>query len=180
MLIYLLSIAFYIFVLIKGVGEKGLISKLLIASAIALSGYNLYRIFAGEISDTFIINLLLAIIPGVVFLVGIVLLFNDNSENNKNTKPQNNTSYFNVNITDNEITQSATHPQSVQLPTNEPKNNIQYCNAKIDGYGMCDVTETQDYTKITMKADGKIYDFYVQGPNIVAYSTDKTTKIQNY
>lgn len=185
MVIYILSIVFFIFVLLKGIGETGFIPRLLITLAIILAGYNLYMIFTGELSDIFFINLLLSIIPGIALIVSTAFLFDTNSfDTNSNNNNKNTTPHFNVNIVDNETTNTLNTPQyaSTQSADNftPQQNKIFYKNARIDGYGTCDVTETDEYIKITMKSDGKEYNFYMQGPNIVGYSTDKISKPQNY
>ena len=185
MFIYLLSIVFFVFVLLKGVGKEGIFDKTLIVSAVIVAGYNLYRIFLGEISNSFIVNLLLCVVPGIVFFVGLVLVFASKTETSEKKSSKNisnqNKAFYKENIVDNETTKS-NYKTSDNGTHIDPDNDapLVYKDSKIDGFGSCDVEETSEFIKITMKNEGKEYEFYVKGQNIVAYRFEGMSSPQSY
>ncbi len=186
MIIYLISIAIFIYIFFNGFDGKDKKAKILTLIAVAVSGYDLFYIISGNISQVFLINLLLCIIPAIVFFVGLLFL-SDNSpdktkeDDNIDEKPtEEKNNKFNVDIIDNEISSirsPETNDSKTYLTGNEP---INFQNAKVEGFGSCDVIETTEYMKITMRADGKEFEFYVKDANIVAYRLEGMTKPQSY
>jgi hypothetical protein len=72
-------------------------------------------------------------------------------------------------------------PQAPAQPEPQPQYEpISYINAKIEGFGSCDVVESAEFVKITMRAEGKEYEFYVKDQNVVAYRAEGMSKPQSY
>lgn len=198
MLVYLLSFVIYVWAFFSGFGEKGVKSKILTVSAMIVASYNIYAIFTKSISNNLFVNILLCIIPLAVFLIGLLFIDDkdDSKEKNHSYKSSKKTAQYEsvnkTNIVDNELTnKQQSSKQETDFSEDSDDNNIthtplnedekiNYKDSRIDGYGSCDVEETDEYIKITMKADGKEYDFYVENGNIVAYRTNNSGKVESY
>ena len=114
---YLVSIVLFIYVFFKGYGEEGTKAKILTVIGIFFSITDLYLILNEEISYSFLLNLLLAIIPVIMLIMGAIFLSGgkpseDGQRTKRPTKPFK--SFYNINIVDNEVYSGQAPTQNIQ------------------------------------------------------------------
>lgn len=194
MMFYLLSIVFYIYGFLNGLGEESKKGKIITWAYVIVSAINLWMIYTNHISYSILINFLLSVVHIAALLLGLLFALTSKKKNNEKDGRSdiNHESKFNANIVDdgrysNPVENNPVYKQDVDnnnafdyeqglISDNTP---INYNNLRIDGH-MFDVHGTYSNYKITIYNNGTACEFYVQNGQIVAYRTDGMKNPKSY
>lgn len=116
MLFYLISLGFFIYVFMSSFGIKTKKATILNISSCVLAVSLIYYIFSEELTDSFILNFLLSLLPALGGLISLFSFYTTASEKSTEKVVRKGTPVFNVKIVDNEIT-AASYPSQAHNPT---------------------------------------------------------------
>ena len=184
MLIYILSLVFYVYAFFNGFGDENKKGKFITWGCAIVSIINLYRIYSNHISYSLIFNFILSLIHLAALFFSVLFLFASKSKNDNTSDYSKRESKFKETIIDdgrysNPEVKEYGAEQCQNTSTTNTEFPIDYRNMRVDGH-MFDAQGTYSDFKITIHNNGGIYEYYVKGGKIVAYRTDGMMNPKSY
>jgi hypothetical protein len=190
MLFYLISLAFLVFVFFSSFGEKTTKAKVLNAIGIIVGIITIYYIFADELTDSVIINILLSAPLALGVLLSLLDVTDKKDRKQQSVQPNQQTA-VNMNINNNlpvsptyntPTTTYNTAPvqPNIPLPQEEEEINIVEYDNITSAAGIAKAKGTQEAFSIAVYRNNIRYVFNIVDGQMVSYKTPNMTSEKKY
>ena len=180
----IISIVLYFATLFLGITEENAKGKIIAVGTAALALVNFYIICSSGISNHFLVNIIFGALHFCALLIALLMLIPGKPKSEK-TKPQE-SSHYNVTIEDNgknqysDIPKAEANDRSGEGDDDADLEYVHFNNVHLSEGMICDVHGEKTDFKIMMRSGGKIYEFYVQDGQTVAYRTEEMIEPKSY